>query len=129
MEQEWLRQRVAELEDMLPQRAARQTGRLDIATQCPDGLFAGLVHWPAELPRLVLIRHSEGYRADLFSPPDPHFLTQLYGDRQLDRALQDYTLDMLNEAAAKVQQDHPGAKPTSKASKQAVIDYIVRYST
>ncbi len=82
-----------------------------------------------ELPPLVPIRRIEGYRADPFSPPDPHFLTQLYGDNQLDRALQDYTLEMLKETAANVQAAHPGTKPTSKASKQAVIDYIVRYST
>jgi hypothetical protein len=83
----------------------------------------------AELPPLVPIRRIEGYRADPFSPPDPHFLIQLYGDHQLDRALQDYTLDMLKETATNVQTAHPGTKPRSKASKQAVIDYIVRYST
>ena len=80
------------------------------------------------LPPLVPIRRIEGYRADPFSPPDPQFLVQLYGYSQLDRALQDYTPDMLKEAAAKVQQDHPGTKPTSKAAKQALIDYIVKYT-
>jgi hypothetical protein len=81
-----------------------------------------------ELPPLVPIRRIEGYRADPFSPPDPHFLVQLYGSHQLDRALQDYTLDMLKETAARVQAAHPGTKPRSKASKQSVIDYIVQYS-
>lgn len=80
------------------------------------------------LPPLVPIRRIEGYRADPFSPPDPHFLIQLYGYSQLNRALQDYTPAMLKETAAKVQQDHPGTKPTSKAAKQALIDYIVKYS-
>ena len=81
-----------------------------------------------ELPPLVPIRRIEGYRADPFSPPDPHFLTQLYGSHQLDRALQDYTLDKLKETAAKVQAAHPSTKPRTKASKQAVIDYIVEHS-
>jgi hypothetical protein len=83
----------------------------------------------AELPALVPIRRIEGYRADPFSPPDPHFLAQLYGTHQLNRALQDYTLDKLKDTAANVQAAHPGTKPTSKSSKQAVIDYIARYST
>ncbi len=83
----------------------------------------------AELPPLVPIRRIEGYRADPFSPPDPLFLTRLYGDHQLDRALQDYTLDFLKLTAANVQAAHPGTKPASMAKKQAVIDYIVRYST
>src|SRR5258707_14269330 len=82
-----------------------------------------------ELPPLVPIRRIEGYRADPFNPPDPRFLTQLYGNQQLDRALQDYTLEMLKETAAKVQREHPGTKPTSMARKQAVTDYIVRYAT
>ncbi len=81
-----------------------------------------------ELPPLVPIRRIEGYRADPFSPPDPHFLTRLYGSHQLDRALQDYTLAKLKETAAKVQAAHPNTKPRSKASKQAVIDYIVEYT-
>jgi hypothetical protein len=81
----------------------------------------------AELPPLVPIRRMEGYRADPFSPPSPQFLTQLYGEHQLDRALQDYTLDMLKETSAKIEAAHPGTKPRSKSSKQAVIDYIVRY--
>lgn len=80
------------------------------------------------LPPLIPIRRIEGYRADPFSPPDPQFLIQLYGYSQLDRALQDYTASMLKETAAKVQQNHPGTKPTSKAAKQALIDYIVKYS-
>jgi hypothetical protein len=88
----------------------------------------GGVDTKAELPPLVPIRRIEGYRANPFAPPDPQFLIQLYGTHQLDRALQDYTLDMLKETATKVQADHPGTKPGSKAKKQSVIDYIVQYS-
>lgn len=80
------------------------------------------------LPPLVPIRRIEGYRADPFSAPDPQFLIQLYGYTQLARALQDYTPAMLKETAAKVQQDHPDTKPSSKTAKQALIDYIVKYS-
>ncbi|MGO8950175.1 MAG: hypothetical protein ACLQUY_21465 [Ktedonobacterales bacterium] len=81
-----------------------------------------------DLPPLVLIHRVEGYRADPFSPPNPRLLIHMYGVHQLDRALQDYTLDMLKDTAAKVQSEHPGTKPRSKASKQSVIDYIVQYS-
>jgi hypothetical protein len=82
-----------------------------------------------ELPPLVPIRRIEGYRADPFKPPDPRFLIQLYGHHQLARALQDYTLEMLKETAVKVQQEHPGTKPTSRSNKKAVIAYIVEHSS
>jgi hypothetical protein len=36
---------------------------------------------------------------------------------------------MLKETVANVRAAHPGTKPISLAKKQAVIDYIVRYST
>lgn len=82
----------------------------------------------ADLPPLVPIRRIDGYQADPFSPPDTRFLAQLYGETQLPRALHDYTLDMLKEAALKVQANHPGTKPTSRANKAAVIAYLVKYS-
>jgi hypothetical protein len=53
----------------------------------------------------------------------------VYGYHQLGRALQDYTLDRLKQTADKIQAAHPGTKPKSKSSKQAVIDYIVAYSS
>lgn len=52
----------------------------------------------------------------------------LYGRNQLRSALEYYRLDMLKEAAAKIEHEHPGTCPTSKSSKAAVIDYIVTYS-
>jgi len=80
------------------------------------------------LAELVPIRRIEGYRADPFSPPDPQFLTHLYGLSQLPNALEYYRLEMLKEAAAKIEREHPGTRPTSRSSKAAVIDYIVKYS-
>ncbi|HEV2458223.1 MAG TPA: hypothetical protein VGS80_07640 [Ktedonobacterales bacterium] len=67
-------------------------------------------------------------KSDPFSPPDPQYLIQAYGLRQLDRALQDYMLDTLKQTADRIQASHPGSKPKSRASKQSVIDYIVQYS-
>jgi hypothetical protein len=81
------------------------------------------------LPPLVAIRRDTAIREiDSFKPPDPKFLTYVYGHAQLGRALQDYTLVMLKQTAAKVQAEHPGTKPRSKSSNAAVIDYIVQYS-
>jgi hypothetical protein len=80
------------------------------------------------LADLVPIRRIEGYRADPFSPPDPQFLTQLYGLSQLPSALQYYRLETLKETATKIEREHPGTRPTSRSSKAAVIDYIVKYS-
>jgi hypothetical protein len=82
----------------------------------------------APLADLVPIRRIEGYRADPFSPPDPLFLTQLYGRHQLRSALEYYTLDMLKMTADRVQAEHPGTRPANRGRKAAVIDYIVKYS-
>jgi hypothetical protein len=71
---------------------------------------------------------SQVVQINPFAPPDPHEIIDVYGYHQLGRALQDYTLDMLKQTAAKVQAEHPDTKPKSKSSKAAVIDYIVQYS-
>jgi hypothetical protein len=62
------------------------------------------------------------------APPDPKWLIQVYGQRQLARALQDFSLDMLKLTADKVQAEHPGTRPANRGRKAAVIDYIVQYS-
>jgi len=80
------------------------------------------------LPPLVALHPDPNYRIDPFVPPDPGFLMRVYGPDQLDRALQDYTLDMLKRASALIEAAHPGTKPTNRSSKQSVIDYIVKYS-
>jgi hypothetical protein len=77
---------------------------------------------------LVAIRHT-GAPIDPFAPPDPKTLMYVYGDDKLGRALHEYTLDDLKRTSATIEAAHPGTKPRSKAVKQAVIDYIVRYST
>jgi hypothetical protein len=83
------------------------------------------------LPPLVPVGQmepGERFHLDPFAPPDPRFLIRVYGIGQLDRALQDYTLNDLKQASAKIEATHPGTKPRTKASKQPIIDYIVRYS-
>jgi hypothetical protein len=80
-----------------------------------------------ELEPLVAIRHT-GARIDPTAPPDPQTLKYVYGDDKLDRALQDYLLSMLKQTSARIEAQHPGTKPTNRADKQSVIDYIVKYS-
>jgi hypothetical protein len=78
------------------------------------------------LPPLAPIRTDLPYRkSDPYTPPDPAFLTMVYGRQQLARALQDYTVDMLKQAAAKLEIRHPGTKPRNRGQKQPLIDYIV----
>jgi hypothetical protein len=79
------------------------------------------------LEPLVPLRHT-GAEIDPFAPPDPRELMYVYGSDKLERALQNYTLDMLKQTAANVQAAHPGTRPRSKSSKAAVIEYIVEYS-
>lgn len=76
---------------------------------------------------LVPIRHT-GARIDPSAPPDPQTLKYVYGDDKLGRALQDYLLSMLKQTSARIEAQHPGTKPTNRAIKQSVIDYIVQYS-
>jgi hypothetical protein len=56
--------------------------------------------------------------------PDPYFLLELYGAKQLPLALQRYTVARLREAVELVQQRNPGTKPSGK-TRQHLIDYIV----
>jgi hypothetical protein len=82
------------------------------------------------LPPLVPVRTDLPYRKiDPYSPPDPAFLTLVYGRHQLARALQDYTVDMLKLTAAKIEAAHSGTKPKNRGQRQTLIDYIVQYST
>jgi hypothetical protein len=82
-----------------------------------------------ELPPLVAIRQDLGYRKiDPFAPPDLQFLMQVYGGHQLDRALQEYTLDLLKRTADIIQARHPKTKPTSRTCKDALIAYIVEHT-
>ena len=74
------------------------------------------------------IRYLDVRTLDPFAPPNPKDLIYVYGADKLGRALQEYSLDRLKQTAESIQQEHPGTKPTSRANKQAVIDYIIRYS-
>lgn len=82
----------------------------------------------APLEPLVALRHLDVRAIDPYAPPDPKDLIYVYGQDKLGRALHEYTLDMLKQTADRVQAQHPGTKPKSRASKQSVIDYIVQYS-
>jgi hypothetical protein len=83
-----------------------------------------------ELPPLVPIRNDLPYRKiDPYSPPDPAFLTLVHGRHQLARALQDCTVDMLKQTAAKIEAAHRGTKPKNRWQRQPLIDYIVQYSS
>jgi hypothetical protein len=84
------------------------------------------------LPPLVPVGHmqpGERLTIDPFAPPDPRFLLRVYGREQLARALQRYGIDMLKEAASRVEREHLGTKPTNRGQKKALVDYIVKYST
>lgn len=77
---------------------------------------------------LVPIRYLDVRTLDPFTPPNPKELIYAYGADKLARALQEYTLDWLKQTAERIQQEYPGTKPKSRASKQTVIDYIVQYA-
>lgn len=78
---------------------------------------------------LTPIRHTEGREINLAAPLDPYFLLEVYGAHQLREALDLFPLTKLKEGVEAVTERNPGTKPSSKSSKAAVIDYIVRYVT
>jgi hypothetical protein len=81
------------------------------------------------LPPLVAIRRDTTYRdVDPFKPPDPKFLTYVYGRNQLARALKEYTVDMLKLTAAAYEAKYPGTKPTNRGHREPLIAYIVEQS-
>jgi hypothetical protein len=93
------------------------------------GLRASTAKPVEDLPPLVPIRTDMPYRAsDPFAPPDPQFLTQVYGRGQLARALHDYTVDKLKQTAAVIERAHPGTKPKNRGQRDALIAYIVEQS-
>lgn len=82
-----------------------------------------------ELPPLVPIRRIEGaHKLDPFLPPDPAYLVRLYGRNQLERALQDYTVESLKQTAAQVEQQHPGTKPANRGRRDALMAYILEHA-
>jgi hypothetical protein len=56
---------------------------------------------------------------------DPHQVMHEYGHAQFRAVLERSTMRDLKEATDFTQQRHPGTRPTSRASKAAMIDYIV----
>lgn len=72
-------------------------------------------------------RHVGAREANPGAAPDPYYLFELYGADQLPLALGRYKLADLKLAAQLVQQRHPGTKPTSKTSREALMAYIIQH--
>jgi len=79
------------------------------------------------LEPLVALRHT-GAEVDPYAAPDPRALTYVYGADKLGRALQDYSIDKLRQAAAEVERTCPGTRPASRGRRDALIAYIVEHA-
>jgi len=73
---------------------------------------------------LIPVKSMEGYAFDPAAPPDPYFLLEFYGARQLPLALQRYKAPQLQEAVKQVRARNPGTRPKG-TGVQSAIDYIV----
>lgn len=78
--------------------------------------------------KLTPIGNMDESMIDPYGPPNPFGLQQLYGNDQLQLALERYAPARLRGAVAIVQERYPGTKPKSM-SKAAIIEYIVRMLT
>jgi hypothetical protein len=82
---------------------------------------------PANEPELIPIGRVPGWEPDPAGPPRPYHLLRLYGLEQLPRALARATVDELRVSAREVAERHPGTLPPKKATKSALISYIVEH--
>src|SRR5689334_1991307 len=91
-------------------------------------LTKGKLRPPKPAPvKLVPVGKVDESRIKPYGLLDPYLLFDLYGAAQLRLALDGYSLAKLKEGMAAVAARNPGTKPTSKASKAPLIDYIVEY--
>jgi hypothetical protein len=81
----------------------------------------------AGMKPLVPIGNVDPARFAPSARTDPYALLDLYGSQQLEAALSRYPASELKKAAALVEERNPGTKPPARASKPALIEYIVRY--
>lgn len=79
---------------------------------------------PKEETVLVPVGTVDPALLDPYAPPNPWALQVLYGDHQLQQALERYSLPKLKEALAPVQERYPGSKPTT-LTKRGIAAYIV----
>jgi hypothetical protein len=77
--------------------------------------------------KLVPIKQVEGREINPAASLDPYFLNEVYGAAQLPTALSIFPVSKLKEGAEMVERRNPGTKPTSRAQRQALIDYIVKH--
>jgi hypothetical protein len=81
----------------------------------------------AGLEPLVPLRHTDR-TPNSARAPDPRELIWVFGADKLGRALQDFTMDRLKVMADRIQEQRPSTKPKSRASRQALVDYIVAHT-
>ena len=81
----------------------------------------------ATTPKLEPLRHVDPSRFATYGPSDPYALLELYGQQQLPLALSKFLVTDLRKSAALVAQHNPGAQLKPRATKNEVIDFIVRF--
>jgi len=76
---------------------------------------------------LVPLAEAGTVRFNPYLGCEPEKLLILYGREQLPAALNEYSSDHLKEAAQRIRAERPESKLRSKASRAAIIDYIVEH--
>lgn len=77
--------------------------------------------------KLVPIKHVQGRELNPADPLDPYFLFEIYGPAQFPTALSMFPVAKLKEGVVVVERRHPDTKPTNRAQKQSLIEYMVRW--
>lgn len=141
---------LATLRDMAKAVSARNPGAAKPNLNKPesmikyilDGVSSKLQPAPAQAPStaktatsrrtysqpLTPIARITDHTIDPNAPPDPVFLSRLYGHAALGQALDDFDLKSLKLTAAQVQKQNPGTKPATKTQRYDLIDYIVAHT-
>jgi hypothetical protein len=73
---------------------------------------------------LVAVNPIADYEIQLRAAPDPYFILQVFGDKQLAKALNQRSLADVRKAAKLVEERNPGKHPAAK-TKAGLIAFIV----
>jgi hypothetical protein len=73
---------------------------------------------------LVAINPIPDYEITLRAAPDPYFILQVFGDKQLAKALNQRSLPDVRKAAKMVEERNPGKHPAAR-TKAGLIAFIV----
>ncbi len=116
----------------LTEAAAEEVARNGALRERIKQIYSGMLPPPRQTPP----RPSAGVRADGArkgstlapgNPPDLGALARNYHPDEWATALRKYGMPALKNGVRVVQEEHPGAKPANMSTKEALVEFLLRY--